>query len=1576
MKKFLILILSMLCTVAFICGCSCSDNGTGGSNGDNTTNQGGNGDNGDNGDDEVEDIIQNNGRVWLDRYEERDINLGNEDATAYTWSSGDEQVVTIENYKLIAMGVGETTVVGTKGNATFNITVKVNDSGAEPYILLDDCLIYNTTQKTVTPKLYYNEKEITKPVEYTLSSRNEDKVTVDGLTLTAVSEGEATIDISTTYKGLDIFEKIYVTVKPYSFVETDKMHYDLFDVNNTRLNQVTPEINVVYQGQIVENPTFTAEITGNSVEFINGTTIKMVTTGQSHLVLKYTEDESLSVSLTVNVQHGYVDESFVNNNITSAGVYYEWTNETVGGRTGMMKYVSGNYTYDDQGWTDYWGNHKLETTQDNANMGNKYRYEGYRYFAYDLYVDGDSFNLLFGMPNMMTFFARTGQLFRSDYFMVLDEDGNITNRLEPRKWQTIVYDIYEILYDYPSIPMKFNFAMEAENVPAYIMNSRYWLSDAFITNKVEYTEQSGYVSASASELLPYRNNANVTYEAYKNDIGGKTDSYVYTTATSDPVNNGLAVYSSLGMGRSDSYLGLADNGRIFVFDIYIEQADSLAFTIDGTTKSLGVGASNLTKYSWIFVYRNGKQQYTLTKGAWLTVCIDYKRLFLDENATTIDMQIALAGEGDKVYIRDIRYYPDGKFIPTEYEGQPPIDLIARDENAAYVQEVTEGNFAGNLKIINVANTDEGKIAFKGVEVNGVPGSFYSDGSKYVNFAIYADSSVSTLNLIANVTKMNHTIGYEYTATLGAALPASTMVYFYDMTGDAVTQINANTWYYVTMRVDYGKNSESAEVSLLVKGTGEPFAYVTGVNFSETAPYAVAEIEREVAPIDDTYSTTVYQTEGEFAGATLALNYTAGETNSAITFPYVQENVWPTENGFFKNGYTYITFDFYAKSNVSYISLHSYATAANEGTHNAQNITLGMMFDHNEYFYVYDANKNPVNTINYGEWYTITMKVDAPASGATWSFICVHTFSANGAAPSEVYYKNVEYSKDLLYPYQEPVVSFYTTTSEGATIEKETTGSFAGNWKVTAPNGIYQDTGVQFVDLAADETSYGGFYKAGYSHVTFKFYVTNAQALSLYANATPGVSDRSVDWIPMSDLSALDGNYWRFYNSKMERVYAIENNQWYTVSIFINYWRDTAITDSNVSIGFQPSGSAAVGLYLETPSYGYTFPTATVTQYYSTSATGATITKEDSGEFAGKWKVEQTQTGIGTEIFQGNGIKFTDLYTDGASYGDAYKKGYTFVSVKFYVTGGQAMSMYANITPGANGIGSDWVLMSGLSSVDSNYFYFYNASGERVYSVQNGEWYTMYIYLNYWKDTAITDANVSFGFQPLDGGKVTVYLEDPAYYWEMPSNPGGSGTTNPDSGGTTDPDTGDNTPTTPDVTDTVPFTTSATGATVAKETAGDFAGKWKVEQTQTGNGTEIFQGNGIKFTDLYADNTGYGDAYKNGYSWVSVKFYVTGGQAMSMYANATPGPSGISSDWVLMSGLSSVNENYFYFYNASGERVYSVQNGEWYTLVIYLNYWKDNVITDANVSFGFQPADGGKVTVYLEDPVYSTANPMD
>ncbi len=333
---------------------------------------------------------------------------------------------------------------------------------------------------------------------------------------------------------------------------------------------------------------------------------------------------------------------------------------------------------------------------------------------------------------------------------------------------------------------------------------------------------------------------------------------------------------------------------------------------------------------------------------------------------------------------------------------------------------------------------------------------------------------------------------------------------------------------------------------------------------------------------------------------------------------------------------------------------------------------------------------------------------------------------------------------------------YYSTNDAVRIAKVTEGENSGKWEVTGGSGsnnISQANGIRFVDLQS-------FFAEKNTHITFKMKGHNINALSICIQVN-GVGT-TYDWIYKKPqfsgqnlLNAYDNV--RIFDEYMNPVIDVQDDRWYTVSIFVDYDAEVAVNleNVNISFGIQGANDQAASMYLENPVFGKAFPTVE-NPYYTKATENATIEKVTEGDFAGTWKAS------GSNLEWSNGVKLTDLAVDG----DFYTAGYQNVQFKMYIEAGQAIEFsYGITTTWGPAVTSGWQNLdaAGGASIVSmqSYVTFYDASGNKVDAITKGQWYTVNIYMWYDLQTVVAE-DLYFGLQAQNGSAV-MYFSDPVYF---------------------------------------------------------------------------------------------------------------------------------------------------------------------------------------------------------------------
>ena len=142
--------------------------------------------------------------VWLDRYDEKTIELESGKFSEFEWTTSNDKVVEIKGDKLSATGEGTAEVKGTNDRYLVTLNVTVTDSGARPRVALDDVETYESVETTITPAVSYNGEIIEVDADFTATVEDPSVATCDGLKVTALEVGQTQLSVKGEYKGIQL----------------------------------------------------------------------------------------------------------------------------------------------------------------------------------------------------------------------------------------------------------------------------------------------------------------------------------------------------------------------------------------------------------------------------------------------------------------------------------------------------------------------------------------------------------------------------------------------------------------------------------------------------------------------------------------------------------------------------------------------------------------------------------------------------------------------------------------------------------------------------------------------------------------------------------------------------------------------------------------------------------------------------------------------------------------------------------------------------------------------------------------------------------------------------------------------------------------------------------------------------------------------------------------------------------------------------------------------------------------------------------------------------------------------------
>ena len=1451
--------------------------------------------------------------IWLQRYDEKIIEVKRGNVDDYRWQSSDDSVVIVENGKLIAQKTSTepVTVTGKSFLRNVNIVVKrINDTAGKPKIVLEDSRAYVGIDKKLSPKIVYNGTEMdtsTHQLKYT-SSIGDTKVALsDGLTVMGLQEGETVVSLQTEYKGLIISGSAKLTVKPATYVEIKEDTIELFKADNNKVNQIVLSSEVCINGKEIEKPQINYRVIEGDescVSFENNTVIAKKI-GQVTVEASLKDHENASDVFVVNVNPPYETETFTIVD-TTKGVSYEPYTGQIGGRSeGITRYISGKHSLTPEGWNDIWP-HRIVNSKIGSSIIEAYR-SGYRYFTYDIYLKDPSRLLVGYTSGGTTYDIPYDTFFYSSWVKILNENGDVVNRVVKDQWLTVVYDIYAFILEYPSATLSYFYTSHNEGKEIFFSNICYRYDDSFMNDDgVSYEKQDGYVQASNSEFHSYASADNSIYQRHGESVDNVKGAYKLTGHSDDYLQNTMVAVSTLGTSRGDSLVRLAERGKYLTFDLYIQDATAIYFSILSKEVEFmaTVGVTDFSKCDWISIIANGKRQYTLEKDRWQTICIDYEELALNSNVYSnlpVAFEFGVMNKKDIVYVNNVRYYQNNKFMPKKYEGTAPLGIDVKNKNKATLENVKSGEFAGTALYTNV--TGNGEIYFQEVQNGTRAGTFFNMGKRYISFAFYLNSNVASFNIKSSVTRLGYTIYNQSTVKVGKTFTSDGNLCIYDTKGKAVKQVKAGQWYILEYYVEYMDKPESVDVTFRansVKGK-KASVYIRDLVLTKTPSYGKTDVGSAFVPgwinVSGSEASVVRVQGGKFAGTDRYINWTQSDY-SGVSFSTIKDG------SFYKAGYKYLSFDFYLTEDVSKVTFFSWITNPKEkNTAFSQSIEIGNSFAQDERIYFFDASGKTVNRLQAGQWYTVTYKMNYPSS-PDWSFIYIRTSGNNG---SVCYLKNFKGSNKLPYKYEKfkPIKaeSLGFIAGNGATVTNTTKDG------VSAMKAVLQKNGrVLFSDVIDNQSKKGDFFASGYKYVTFDMYIESGEAF-LFNTSTHNIwtNGAGYDWSANEAGKFKQGDYLRTYMDGFNKP--IDRNMWYTVSMKVeDYSREVSIA----------AIEASATIYLKNLTFSNDFPIESekisleMDSLGFIAGEGTTITKVTKD---GQKVVKAELSGSGKQVY------FKDVVNEYGGKGKFFASNYQYVTFDMYIESASAF-LFNTSTHGiwTNGAGYDWSANAAGNLTQGDYLRAY-LDGVRV-PITNGKWFTVSMKVENYSTMVSIAAN---------GGPATIYLKNLTYTNAFPQE-------------------------TKYEVDSLGFV-AGEGTAVTQVTKN---GEKVVKAELSGSGKQIY------FKDVITEGKDKGIFFNLGYQYVTFEMYIESASAF-LFNTSTHGiwTNGAGYDWSANAAGNLTQGDYLRAY-LDGVRV-PITNGKWFTVSMKVENYSTMVSIAAN---------GGPATIYLKNLTYTNAFPQE
>ena len=328
-----------------------------------------------------------------------------------------------------------------------------------------------------------------------------------------------------------------------------------------------------------------------------------------------------------------------------------------------------------------------------------------------------------------------------------------------------------------------------------------------------------------------------------------------------------------------------------------------------------------------------------------------------------------------------------------------LAFFAKDSTKMTIEEITEGDFAGSVKVQSIADDRGNRLLFYGVNdkdgtaKDGLLG--WWERTKYVTFDLYY--SGQSINL--NVSFASEGASYDTNFSNGAVDNLWGRIQLYTKKGYAVQKMqttaisssdSVGNWYTLSFCLQ-GTDVNSSLAGLTIwGGASSAPLYVKNLRVLDSFPTA----KTAVNPLGfSTTDETITLTADKKDGVDCIKATTTGTGN--IWFEDVMTG--STHGDFFLLDYNYIKFDIYYESGDGF----AFCTKYDSCGHNGQGTWMESGKD--GYFRVYDSDKNRV-TPGTGKWYTVYYSVaHATAHASTVQFAFWQS------VPCTVYLANLQFA---------------------------------------------------------------------------------------------------------------------------------------------------------------------------------------------------------------------------------------------------------------------------------------------------------------------------------------------------------------------------------------------------------------------------------------------------------------------------------------------------------------------------------------------------------------------------------------
>ena len=654
--------------------------------------------------------------ITLEAYDDYTLTVEGVSGEEITWKSSDESIATVTDGTISCLGKkGEVVITAKAGNRSGKCKVLVVDNGLTPRVRGEAQTAY--VNGTSVPEVYvqYNDRTYTNFTVGEIRIADPSVAAAENGAIRGIAVGETTVEIELLWKGLTVKarEAFALSVLPEYVIETAQSVYSVYDVNESstvksRTTQIEAELLV--RGIKDESAQFTVRGDGLGTDY----TADGLTVTAGNISSKKTDTltiaaeaggEEVTAEVTLALYPAFDQRPTSELSIANPdlGAEFKPETETIGGRTGVYRYYTGEACGNAGNDWIRWGSQLEVQSLKTLNSTSAYQSivveEGIALVSFDVYYDGQTVNDA-KQYRSVSFNAQYGpysgdSVYYIDHVKNVPErlivNGNaITNTLVPETWVTFVVDLRE-LDAFSQIDTYISSSRTKDLT--YLDNVRFWYDDSLLEgldrSAIDLEERHSEQNADNPSRYDAPQNEFIAFSPAFTQFTLSEDGTYYSYAAKQPSGSGYQnwirsqrkitpwqVYYGRAFTEGYTYFSfdyryVAGAPKLFAYDGALGSAEERTVTLSGAVDNINVA-----------LFKDGRSLDSVPANEWISVVVRINAGASATDTLYLSCDDAANAAVTKFDVRNFAYWTDTSW---KYDGGYGYNnlLVAYADNFDY-----------------------------------------------------------------------------------------------------------------------------------------------------------------------------------------------------------------------------------------------------------------------------------------------------------------------------------------------------------------------------------------------------------------------------------------------------------------------------------------------------------------------------------------------------------------------------------------------------------------------------------------------------------------------------------------------------------------------------------------------------------------------------------------------------------------------------------------------------------------------------------------------------------------------------